>query len=203
MMMLLYNKHNGFFMSILAEMPKYQECEDLEDEIWKQIPLKGFERLMASNLGRIKRFTKRVYRKPWEGYVLCEPWIYNNYLALKVTTEPGNSRHYFVHRLIAITFLEIPNGLERHAGLNFLDAVPYIINHKDSNKINNHVDNLEWCDNAHNITHAYENNVFSSNVFVTVIDTLTGVRNKFISLSDLSVFSQNKRKRCARYSILL
>jgi hypothetical protein len=49
---------------------------------------------------------------------------------------------YFVHRLVAATFLPNPLRLSE-------------INHKDGNKQNNQVDNLEWCTHAHNLRHAY------------------------------------------------
>ena len=52
----------------------------------------------------------------------------------------GIQKWYFVHRLIAITFLPNPNNLP-------------CVNHKDENKLNNCVDNLEWCTKSYN--HSY------------------------------------------------
>lgn len=55
-------------------------------------------------------------------------------------TKNGKSKTYKVHRLVAVAFIPNPNNY------------PYI-NHKDENKANNHVDNLEWCTHKYNINY--------------------------------------------------
>lgn len=62
---------------------------------------------------------------------------------LRVTLYPSG-KTYSVHRLVARTFLEKPEGCN-------------LVNHKDGVKTNNCVENLEWCDHKHNVNHAYEN----------------------------------------------
>ena len=52
-------------------------------------------------------------------------------------------RRFRVHRLIAITFLGLPQEGKRE------------VNHKDGNKFNNVVSNLEWVSRSSNIKHAY------------------------------------------------
>lgn len=50
---------------------------------------------------------------------------------------------YYVHRLVAEHFLE-PSNLTK-------------VNHKDCNKLNNNLSNLEWCSTSQNTQHAYDN----------------------------------------------
>lgn len=62
---------------------------------------------------------------------------------LRVTLYKNNrTQRIFVHRLVAKHFIPNPNKLPN-------------INHKDGNKSNNHVDNLEWCTQSENMLHSY------------------------------------------------
>ena len=72
--------------------------------------------------------------------------IYNTgYRMVRLTTSKGK-KGYAVHRLVAITFLPNPNNLP-------------VVNHKDGNKLNNNVENLEWVTQSYNRKHASLNNL--------------------------------------------
>lgn len=60
----------------------------------------------------------------------------DGYLGVRLCSE-GTYKNFKVHRLVAMVF--IPNREELPC-----------VNHKDENKSNNHVDNLEWCTVAYN-----------------------------------------------------
>jgi hypothetical protein len=66
-----------------------------------------------------------------------------------VLTKDGITKHPTVHRLVANAFIPNPEDL------------PFV-NHKDCDKTNNSVSNLEWCTRRKNIEHAVENGLFSS-----------------------------------------
>ncbi|MFT8488006.1 NUMOD4 domain-containing protein [Oenococcus sicerae] len=105
----------------------------MQVEIWKDIP--GYEGLyQVSNLGRVKSFDRLIVRK--QGNYLSKGKILkgfrqnNNYLIADLYNAKIR-RHYLIHRLVAQAFIPNPNHYPQ-------------INHKDENKSNNCVENLEW-----------------------------------------------------------
>jgi len=120
----------------------------MEEEIWKDIP--GFEGIYrASNLGRIMSVSRIKYVNTPKKPKLSENIILKQcitskarYLAVLLwKNDKGHSKR--VHILIAKTF--IPNPLNKPE-----------VNHKDLNKFNNRVDNLEWMTRSENIKHSFD-----------------------------------------------
>ena len=68
------------------------------------------------------------------------------YMVINLTSDDKNIKktNVLIHRIVAEAFIPNPNNY------------PYV-NHKDGNKSNNKVDNLEWCNNSMNQLHAFEN----------------------------------------------
>lgn len=114
-------------------------------EQWKQI--EGFELYEVSNLGRVRKlgFEGVVIRKgkpitrKYKGGVLST--IKNN-CGYEIVTLSKDSKMYCypVHRLVAKAFIPNPNNLSD-------------VNHKDENKLNNSVDNLEWLSHRDNMNY--------------------------------------------------
>ena len=61
-------------------------------------------------------------------------------------SKDNNKTMFYAHRLVAEHFLENPNFLP-------------IVNHKDGNKLNNQLSNLEWVSCSENTKHAHDNNL--------------------------------------------
>ena len=94
-------------------------------EIWKDI--EDYEEYyQISNLGRIRNKKENRILKPSKsgGYY-------------HISLRYGNKKEMLIHRLVAKAF--IPNPLN----LSY-------VNHKDENKLNNNVENLEWCTAKYN-----------------------------------------------------
>ena len=91
-------------------------------EIWK--PIKGYEGLYEiSNFGRIRRYLQlNTNNKGYKHITLI---------------KDNKKTDVSIHRLVAEAFLDNPNNLP-------------CINHKDENKLNNIVTNLEYCTYSYN-----------------------------------------------------
>lgn len=120
----------------------------MDKEVWKDI--KGYEGLyQISNLGNIRklRFINNICNKE-KIFNITQQKQNSGYLKVMLYKN-GVYENKLVHRLVAETFLNNKN--------NYSD-----INHKDGNKENNKVDNLEWCTKSYNMIHAYKNGLWKS-----------------------------------------
>jgi hypothetical protein len=96
------------------------------EEVWKE-----FKNYEASNLGRV--------RNPRTGKLLNPSKDKYGYLYVSLYKD-GIRTTGKIHRMVAEAFIPNPQGLP-------------IVNHKDENKENNRVDNLEWCDDKYSINY--------------------------------------------------
>jgi len=102
-------------------------------EVWKKVPVEGFERYSISSIGQVRNDkTKRILKINVrdDGDKASQGYCYINLSGEK-------NKNFRVHRLVALAFIPNPN------------EYPYV-NHIDGNKENNCVENLEWCTQLYN-----------------------------------------------------
>jgi len=100
------------------------------------INIQGYENYFATKEGKIFSSKNKAIKE----------LLYENvagYLRVKLYKN-GKGTKVLVHRIIALCYLQKQ------------DISKKIINHKDGNKQNNNVNNLEWCDYSENLIHAYD-----------------------------------------------
>jgi hypothetical protein len=113
---------------------KYEENNELENEIWKQVVLENIDmknkQYFVSNLGRFKNSFGTIMNN----YKVND----NGYIRVYI-----QNKTYALHRLIALTFIENLETKEQ-------------VNHIDGNKLNNSVSNLEWNTCSENNLHKFQ-----------------------------------------------
>ena len=110
-----------------------------DEEVWKDVI--GFEGIYkVSNVGRLMRYKNSV-NMPDRNILKGEVTVFG-YRQYKLSLD-GMSRRMKAHRLVAQSFIPNPDNKPQ-------------VNHKDGNKLNNRVDNLEWATSQENNQHALD-----------------------------------------------
>lgn len=164
--------------------------KDME-EIWKDI--KGYEGLyQVSNLGRVRGLDRFVDLKSGKkrfvkGRVL-KPYLTGGNGCQYYVVDLTNSKTHFVHRLVAETFIPNPNRLNE-------------VNHKDENKLNNKITNLEWCTHAYNVRYSIEK--IRQNHHRTKVLMINKVSNEVVKTYQMmkDVEKDGMKKQCVSRAI--
>lgn len=141
--------------------------------------IKGYEGLYSiddqGNIYSLKNTSSRRKRK-------IKPFINNSgYLRVGLYDLNGKRKGHYIHRLVAETFISNPNKLP-------------IVNHKDGNKQNNHVSNLEWCTQSENEIHAV--NQGRTDSYKCIVD---GIEYKTMKEASLKIFNKSWLIKELRY----
>lgn len=104
-------------------------------EIWKPLKYKNVKDMyIISNTGKIKNIKSNKYIKG--------SLSHNGYVRIKLQNNDGSARYHPLHRLVLL-----------HFGL-FKKLNKPTVNHKDGNKLNNSITNLEWNDYSEQQLHS-------------------------------------------------
>lgn len=136
------------------------------EEIWKDV--KNYEGYyQVSNFGNVRSVDRIVISSngksyPLKGKILKMEKGVNGYL-FRILCKNGKTENALIHRLVAEAFIQNLNNLPE-------------VNHKDENKANNCVENLEWCSRLYNMRYgtATQRRVKKLSKPVLQLDTNTG-----------------------------
>lgn len=189
------------------------------EEIWKDI--KGYEGLyQISNLGRIRTVFryKYIYNYKVNGLVavsinqkILKTQKYGGYEGINLRKK-GACKRMLIHRLVAETFIpdkstfkSMPDENRDNINLDSLE-----VNHKDENKLNNNVNNLEWCTIKYNNSYGTRNTRISNTLcrkinqytvngdFIKAWNSIKDAR-KYYNNSHISDCCNGKRKTASGY----
>lgn len=133
-------------------------------EMWKDIPdYEGFYKI--SNRGNIKSCLRII--KQLNNGVYCNHFYKERIINTRdngtgyyqcALHKKGKTKYYFVHRLVAEAFLDKKDfKCMPYEDKNIIDLDKLEINHRDENKQNNNVNNLEYCTHSYNINYGSRN----------------------------------------------
>ena len=163
-----------------------------KNEYWKEIP--NSDGYFISNKGRVKSsdsITKQG--KKISGQILSTNSLNSyGYPRCTIKMKDGNRKEYLIHRLVALAF--IPNyNIENKD-----------VNHKDENKLNNNVENLEWCNKKYNNNYGSRKEkvsfIQSDRYKLYDIHKKCYINNIFIGLKEISKFLNISKTTASVYT---
>lgn len=138
-----------------------EKNDEYKDEIWEKIPedlIDGYKNIFISSFGRVK----------YADGVIGNGYKFSCYLGISI-----GGKNYRAHQLVAKVFL--PNPYNK-----------LIVNHKDGNKLNAKLDNLEWTTHKENSIHAYSTGLNKNTKNIVQYDKNMNKIKEFKSINEAS-----------------
>ena len=111
--------------------------------------VKNYEGLYAvTSCGRVWSYKNKCFLKPGVST--------KGYLVVNLCKD-GQRKMYSLHRIVAEAYIPNPDNLPQ-------------VNHKDENKANNCLQNLEWCDHKYNINYGTRNDKIKKPILQFTLD---------------------------------
>lgn len=149
-------------ITLMLKLRQNKNYEDLPGEEWRSLDIIGFPLYFVSNKGRVRRLNRlKMLKKNRSGYLELNLYRLNRFVTRTV------------HRLVLIGFTRVIMSDKQ-------------INHKDMNKENNCLENLEWCTAKENIAHLRKNNLeFTSKS----VEKMSGENNLYSKLKSEDIIT--------------
>lgn len=148
--------------------------------IWKDVV--GYEDIyevsdtgqVRTKEGKVTYSTRHRTERVWKQRTLRQKVTKDKTCRVSLWKD-GKERTWLVHRLVAYAFIPQVEGKD-------------FINHIDGDRLNNRVENLEWCTYKENANHAFDNDLMPSNQKVVLVDDVTKEAHFFRSKAKASEF---------------
>lgn len=115
------------------------------------------ERYEISNLGEVKSVARYTRFGNCKTDKILKPQLIGQYLAVYIyNRETKKMKWEYVHRLVAKAFIPNPDNLPE-------------VNHKNEDKLDNRVENLEWCGKHYNNTYGTAHSRTTSRAYDTKV----------------------------------
>jgi len=164
----------------------------MKKELWKDIP--GYEEIyQASNFGRIRSkpgkttYTKKHGFRHWQTRILKGRGNNKTTGARVALFKNGKPKDWLVARLVAMTFLGIPKE-------------KLTVNHKNGDRLDNRVENIEWLTLKENIQHGFRTGLYPTHK-ITLIKEDDNSKHSFQYYAECSRFlnrSQSYISQCLK-----
>lgn len=148
-------------------------------EVWKDVV--GYEGIYeVSNLGRVRTHKDKVTHsvkhglRKWKQRILKQKVGKDRSYRI-ILWKDKKEKTWLVHRLVALAFIPTVEGKD-------------FINHIDGNRLNNSVENLEWCTSKENNNHAFDTRLMTTNQEVILFNKYTKETHYFRSKTKASEF---------------
>ncbi|OQP52815.1 hypothetical protein A4H97_24250 [Niastella yeongjuensis] len=156
-----------------------------------RVPIPNYEQFYEINtLGTIRSINRRIltksgYYKPEKERIITQRISNKGYLSVTLS-KYGQSTTHYVHRLLALVFISNPYNKP-------------IINHRNGNKLDNSIENLESVTYSENAIHAYKTGLYKSNERKRrlILDACTG--ETYTSIKKAAVHLNINYATCRNY----
>lgn len=153
-------------LNILKTEGRYSRKQALENG-WRSLQFLGLSHYRVTVEGEVFRLENLKWLR-------SKPYVGNHgYVVVHLHDDDGKGLPWSVHRLVALAFLEPIPGANH-------------VNHKNLDRMDNSLINLEWCTPFENMQHAIENGVISRDLPFELVRDIKQKMKDGVSLADIA-----------------